>query len=217
MLADCWAIANALPTSGVLDRGRRPYRAIRFERKLDTVANDPRGLLGYIRGMARRTSEGLESLVEYNRVDLSVEMLIMDESKVYAPLFTAEDRAAARAKLAQRTGQVEELAQRREEQVHDAADARRKRVDAISRHLPEDLDSLRTLSGGPSDPETAIALNAAILKRASEDVVAMNRLGRAYESVGALDDARDVFCRVLVIDPTNTIAAGRLRQLKPRP
>jgi hypothetical protein len=40
--SDCWAIARALPTSGVLDRGKRPYRPIRFERKLESVSNDPR-------------------------------------------------------------------------------------------------------------------------------------------------------------------------------
>jgi hypothetical protein len=99
LLNDCWELAKALPDSGVLDRGRRPYRARRFERKLSEVEHDPIALLEYVRGMARRTSEGLESLVEYNRLDLSVETLIIDESKVYAPLFTPNDRVAAHAKL----------------------------------------------------------------------------------------------------------------------
>jgi len=67
LLSDCWGIARALPDSGVLDRALRPYRARRFERKLDSVAHDPVGLLEYVRGMARRTSDGFESLVEYNR------------------------------------------------------------------------------------------------------------------------------------------------------
>ncbi len=63
-------------------RGHRPYRALRVERKLKALENDPVGLLEYIRAMARRTSEGLEALVEYNRLDLSMETLIMDESKL---------------------------------------------------------------------------------------------------------------------------------------
>ena len=60
LLNDCWALARALPDSGVLDRARRPYRVIRFEHKLDSVTNDPIGLLESVRGMARRTSDGLE-------------------------------------------------------------------------------------------------------------------------------------------------------------
>ena len=105
LLDDCWAIARALPTSGVLDRGRRPYRAIRFERKLTRSLTTRPACSSTHRGMARRTSDGLESLVEYNRLDLSVEMLILDESAPYASLFTPEDRAAAQAKLGRQAGE----------------------------------------------------------------------------------------------------------------
>lgn len=214
LLHDCWQLVRALPTSGVLDRARRPYRAIRFERKLEAVTNDPKALLEYVRGMARRTSEGLESLVEYNRLDLSVEMLIMDESKVYAPLFTAEDRAAARAKLQRRAGKVEELARDRVTQVRDAEAARQERVDRIQLSLPRSVDALRDLAAQRTDPETAIAINTLILEQVPRDVVALNRLGRAYETVGSIDQARLTFQTVLGIDPTNKIASGRLRQLK---
>jgi tetratricopeptide (TPR) repeat protein len=213
LLSDCWDLARALPTSGVLDRARRPYRAIRFERKLDAVANDPVGLLEYIRGMARRTSEGLESLVEYNRLDLSVEMLIIDESKIYAPLFTAEDRAAARAKLARQAGQVEDLVRDRAKQLRDEEEARQVRVAMISSRLPKELAELRELSAQTTDPEEAIAINTAILEQAASDVVAFNRLGRAYEAIGLIDQARDAFQKVLNVDPLNQIAGGRLRQL----
>lgn len=120
VLHDCWELVQALPTSGVLDRGKRPYRALRVERKLRALEDDPVGLLQYIAGMARRTSEGLEALVEYNRLDLSMETLIIDESKMYAPLFTPDDRAAARAKLERQAGQVTDLISDRERQLDDA-------------------------------------------------------------------------------------------------
>jgi hypothetical protein len=119
LLNDCWHLVHALPTSGVLDRGGRPYRALRVERKLQTVEDDPVGLLEYIRGMARRWSEGLDALVKYNRLDLSLETLILDESKVYAPLFTDEDRAAARAKLQRQESQVKDLKRDRERKLDD--------------------------------------------------------------------------------------------------
>jgi hypothetical protein len=211
LLEDCWELARGLPTSGVLDRARRPYRAIRFERKLDAVANDPEGLLEYIRGMARRTSEGLESLVEYNRLDLSVEMLIMDESKIYAPLFSQEDRTAARAKLARRTTQVEELARDRATRARDAEAARENRIDAIRRDMPSELGALRDLAAQQTEPETAIAVNALILAQAPRDVLALNRLGRAYEALGATGQAQSTFRTVVTIDPINKIAKGRLR------
>jgi tetratricopeptide (TPR) repeat protein len=213
LLNDCWAIARALPTSGVLDRARRPYRAIRFERKLDSVVSDPVGLLEYVRGMARRTSEGLESLVEYNRLDLSVEMLILDESKIYAPLFTQEDRDAAKAKLARQSGQVEELALDRARQLRDAEVTRQKRIAAIPSSLPTDLEQLKTLAAQAADAVEAIAVNSAILEQ-TRDAVALNRLGRAYEAVGSPDEARSAFEEALEVDPHNRIAAGRLRQLR---
>jgi tetratricopeptide (TPR) repeat protein len=214
LLSDCWGLARALPTSGVLDRARRPYRAIRFERKLDAVAHDPVGLLEYVRGMARRTSEGLEALVEYNRLDLSVEMLIIDESKIYAPLFTAEDRAAARAKLARQAGQVGELARDRAQQVRDEEAARQARVAMIYSTLPKELTRLRELSAEAADPEEAIAINTSILEQTAGDVVALNRLGRAYVAIGSFDQARDAFHRALDIDPRNQIAGRRLRELE---
>jgi tetratricopeptide (TPR) repeat protein len=214
LLSDCWELARAYPTSSVLNRGGRPYRAIRFERKLDAVADDPEGLLEYVRGLAYRTTQGLDALVEYNRLDLTVETLIVDESKVYAPLFTARDRAAAAAKLARRAGQVEELARDRTRQAGDPEQAPSKRVDELRRSLPKDQPALRELAGQQIDPEMAIPINESILQQAPRDVVALNRLGRAYEAIGLIDQARSAFRTVLTIDPTNKIAAGRLRQLE---
>ena len=208
LLSDCWDIARALPDSGVLDRARQPYRARRFTRKLDSVAHDPVELLKYVRGMARRTSEGFESLVEYNRLDLSVETLIIDESKLYGPLFSTEDRAAAKAKLDRQAREVEVLDRDRAQHVRD-------KEAAIRSRLPEDVEELRTLASKTGDPDEAIAINESILDRVPTDVVALNRLGRAWQEVGLTDQARQTFQRVLELDPRNQIAAGRLRKLRP--
>lgn len=167
--------------------------------------------------MARRTSEGLESLVEYNRLDLSVETLIMDESKIYAPLFTEDDREAARAKLELRAGKVGELARDRATEACDAELARQARVESIRLTLPKPIDALRDLAAQQSDPEATIAISTTILEQMPRDVVALNRLGRAYEALGSVDQARSTFQAVLDIDPTNRVAGGRLRDMKPRP
>jgi len=211
---DCRAIAEALPTSGVLDRARRPYHAIRFERKLDDLANDAAGLLEYVRGMARRTSEGLDALVEYNRLDLSVEMLIIDESKVYAPLFTVEDRNAAKAKLARRAGRVEDVARDRAQKLQRKEAAREARIAAIRSSLPGEIGRLKALASSVGEPEKAIAINTSILDKEPSDVIALNRLGRAYEAIGLTGEAIVAFQSVLEIDPKNRIAAGRLRGLR---
>jgi hypothetical protein len=211
---DCWEIARALPTSGVLDRGRRPYRAIRFERKLESVRRDPAGLLSYITGMARRTSDGLEALVQYDRIDLSVEQrLILDEDKIYAPLFTAEDRAAAREKLADWGTQIEQLARDRAEQDRDQSAQGDARVAALRATLPVDLAELRTIAAAANEPEEMIAANQCILEQQPNDVVALNRLGRAFEAVGWDEAACVSFEKVLEIDPGNAIAKRRLQSL----
>ena len=41
----------------------------------------------------------------------------------------------------------------------------------------------------------------------------MNRLGRAYEAMGLLEQAKQTFQQAIDVDPDNTIAIGRLRDL----
>jgi tetratricopeptide (TPR) repeat protein len=79
--------------------------------------------------------------------------------------------------------------------------------------LPEDVEELRDLAGEATAPEDAIAINTAILRHAPDDVVAMNRLGRAYEAIGSLAQAKEIFERAVAVDPDNAIAVGRLRDL----
>jgi len=164
--------------------------------------------------MARRTSEGLDALVEYNRLDLSVEMLIIDESKVYAPLFTVEDRNAAKAKLARRAGRVEDVARDRAQKLQRKEAAREARIAAIRSSLPGEIGRLKALASSVGEPEKAIAINTSILDKEPSDVIALNRLGRAYEAIGLTGEAIVAFQSVLEIDPKNRIAAGRLRGLR---
>ena len=56
-------------------------------------------------------------------------------------------------------------------------------------------------------------MNTAILRHAPDDSVAMNRLGRAYEAIGSIAQAKQTFQHAVEVDPGNTIAIGRLRDL----
>ena len=50
----------------------------------------------------------------------------------------------------------------------------------------------------------------------ANDIVALNRLGRAYEATGAIEQALESFEGVLVLDPANAIAKRRIREIKHR-
>ena len=43
--------------------------------------------------------------------------------------------------------------------------------------------------------------------------MALNRLGRAYEAIGSIAQAKETFQHAVEVDPDNTIAVGRLRDL----
>jgi hypothetical protein len=124
LLSDVREQLAALPTSGALNAGGNPYRAQRTERAVEQRAADPVALLAYVTKLAfQKTSETLTALVKADRLDLSIESLVADESKVYAPLFSDGARAAARAKLVGWKEQVAHLARERLE-AQDAADRR---------------------------------------------------------------------------------------------
>ena len=54
--------------------------------------------------------------------------------------------------------------------------------------------------------EDAITLNQQIIDRFQKDAEAFNRLGRAYLSLGDLDEAKDAYTKALRADPANLIA-----------
>ena len=63
-------------------------------------------------------------------------------------MFSADDRAAARTKLAKQAREVEDLARDRARRVRDKDAATQERVMAIRSELPEDVMQLRTLRLG---------------------------------------------------------------------
>jgi tetratricopeptide (TPR) repeat protein len=62
--------------------------------------------------------------------------------------------------------------------------------------------------------EEAVALNLQIIDRFHRDADAFNRLGRAYISLGNLDEAKEAYSKALRADPANLIARRNLQRLE---
>ena len=62
--------------------------------------------------------------------------------------------------------------------------------------------------------EEAVTLNLQIIDRFQRDADAFNRLGRAYISLGNLDEAKDAYSKALRADPANLIARRNLQRLE---
>lgn len=82
--------------------------------------------------------------------------------------------------------------------------------------LPKQLEDLVSLARTDIPPRDAVAVNRAIIARLPADIPSHNRLGRAYQALGLVDQARRAFEAVRELDPANTIAAKRLRELAAR-
>jgi len=80
----------------------------------------------------------------------------------------------------------------------------------------EDLNKLATLAINAAlsnDWATAIKVNKELLGKNSQDIEAVNRLGRAYLELGKLELAKQTYQKVLQIDPYNLIALKNLKRL----
>ena len=62
--------------------------------------------------------------------------------------------------------------------------------------------------------EDAVTINQHIIERFQKDAEAFNRLGRAYVSLGNLDEAKDAYSKALRADPANLIARRNLQRLE---
>ncbi len=62
--------------------------------------------------------------------------------------------------------------------------------------------------------DEAIKLNKSLLEDNPKDVAALNRMGLAYVILGKSKSAKDVFSKVLEIDPLNSIAIKNLSKIK---
>ena len=107
-------------------------------------------MANYVRGyIYRAPSDGYRKLEEADSLDLACEALVEDASKPYAHLFTEQDRAAARARLAPHR------------QAIDARKAAsRARIDARASELPDDVEELRALAAQSTQPEEAVGSTA---------------------------------------------------------
>ncbi len=199
-----WQIDQLQPR-GIKDKAGNPYNPSYYKRGLKN-AIDRGGLAvaDYIkRYVYKAPSDGYRKLEEADSLDLACEALVADDSKPYAHLFTDDDRAAARARLAPHVAAIEA----RKAASHVRIASRRSELEG------DDVAHLRQLAAKTTDPEDAIAINTAILAHAPNDVVAMNRLGRAHETLGSIEVAEQTFRRALAADSDNAIATQRLRDL----
>jgi tetratricopeptide (TPR) repeat protein len=64
------------------------------------------------------------------------------------------------------------------------------------------------------DWENAVALNERIIDQFEKDADAFNRLGRAFISLGKLEEAKDAYSKALRADPANLIARRNLQRLE---
>ena len=201
-----WQIDQMGPR-GIKNSGGNPYTPSYYKRGLDNaVERGQQAVVEYVQGyLYKAPSDGYKKLEDADSLDLACEALVADGDKPYSHLFTDRDRQAARDRLAPHI-----------EAIEARKAARRTRIEARRAQLPPDVTELRALAGAAVGAEDAIAINLRILERAPDDVVAMNRLGRAYEALGLFDAAGDAFGKVLAIDPQNAIAKRRLRDVERR-
>jgi tetratricopeptide (TPR) repeat protein len=198
-----WQIDQLAPR-GIKDNAGNPYNPSYYKRGLQSAVN--RGGLEVAefvrRYLYKPASAGYKKLQEADSLDLACEALVADEDKPYAHLFSDADRAAARKRLAQ---YIEAIERRKQDS--------QTRIETRGSELPDDSAQLRALAAEATDPEDAIAINRAILGKHPDDSVAMNRLGRAYDAIGLLEQAEETFRRAVEVDPNNAIAGRRLRDL----
>jgi tetratricopeptide (TPR) repeat protein len=188
-----WQIDQLAPR-GIKDNAGNPYNPSYY-----AVAD-------YIRHyLYKPPSNSYKKLEQADALDLACEALVADAGKSYRRLFSDEDRAAANARLAPYIKAIE---------ARKAAT--QARIDGRIARLTDDLTELRAQAEQATDPEVAIAVNTAILRQADTDVVALIRLGRAHDELGAIDRARESFQRALEIDPKNRIAERRLNDIERR-
>lgn len=78
--------------------GTRPYVASYFKRAIDQ-SHGKDGPVPVVAGMVKRKTEGFNHLADQHRPDLMVEQLVVDTTKPYHRLFTAETVAHAQRNL----------------------------------------------------------------------------------------------------------------------
>jgi tetratricopeptide (TPR) repeat protein len=203
-----WQI-DQLRVRGVKDKAGNPYNPSYYKRGLKSAV-DAGGIAvaDFVRRyLYKPPSEGYKKLEEADSLDLVCEALVADAGKPYAsPLFTDPDRAAARARLAPYIASIAARKAASQERIA----ARHAELSAY------DIADLRQLAADATEPEDAVAISSAIMEHVPDDLVALNRLGRAYEALGSAELAEQTFRRALAVDPHDAIAIRRLRDITRR-
>lgn len=147
-----WQI-DQVPKKGIKNAAGHPYYPGYYIRGLDN-AIEKGGLevVEYVRGyLYKPPSDGFVKFEEADALDLVCEALVADENKPYAYLFTDQDRAIARERLAPHQAAIDK---RKEDEAAEEA-ARRERIDVLRTQrratgtslFPEIDDTLRSQRG----------------------------------------------------------------------
>jgi len=96
-----WQIDQMRPR-GIKNAAGNPYNPSYYKRGLDNATdNGGAAVVEYVRRyLYKPPSDGYKKLEAAGSLDLACESLVADDAKPYADLFTAEDRIAARERLA---------------------------------------------------------------------------------------------------------------------
>jgi hypothetical protein len=96
-----WQIDQMKPR-GIKDVAGNPYNPSYYKRGLqEAIERGDDDVVEYVRRyLYKPPSDGYQKLEDADSLDLACEALVADETKPYASLFSHEDRAAARARLA---------------------------------------------------------------------------------------------------------------------
>lgn len=159
LLSDMRFIGAEMPKLGAVKRGeKKPYYPTRYLPKVEACADDPDGLVGYAKKLVHSpVTDGCTAIAWFDRLDLAVETLVADETKVYAPLFGDADRIAARERLEWQTAQVDELGREHERLQREGDDRVIARMDEQRRLggkaslSPEQKEKVRESRRRPRD------------------------------------------------------------------
>src|SRR4051794_26920670 len=135
-----WQI-DQLRRRGIKNQAGHPYIPSYYKRGLNNaIERGGTAVAEYVRGyLYKPPSDGYKKLEDADSLDLACETLVADEAKPYAYLFSAQDRAAARARLAPHVEAIE--ARKAEDRARIAAATERLRAKGLP-HRSE-LDSAR--------------------------------------------------------------------------
>ncbi len=109
LVSDLYWQIDQLPRRGIKNNAGHPYTPSYYKRGLENaIERGGHAVVEYVRRyLYKPPSDGFKKLEEADSLDLTCESLVDDESKSYAHLFTASDRAAARERLAPHVEAIE--------------------------------------------------------------------------------------------------------------